>query len=172
MTEPPPLPDGLAPKVIAFCEELRGEGVAIGTSEILDAFAAVSSVPWEDRTDFREALAATLAKSQEDRRVFELIFNRFFFRAPEREALERELGEGEARFEGGDRVNLDELREIVRSAIAEGSEGAMRDLARLAVAAFGRQGQGSGVVGGTLRAWKIKGVGNHCLTIKKKGRGW
>ena len=33
--------------------------------------------------DFREALAATLAKSQEDRRVFELVFERFFFRAVE-----------------------------------------------------------------------------------------
>ena len=34
-------------------------------------------------SDFREALAATLAKSQEDRRVFELVFDRFFFRAVE-----------------------------------------------------------------------------------------
>ena len=32
-------------------------------------------------------------------------------------------------------------------AIAEGSDGEMRDAARLAIAAFGRQGEGSGVVG-------------------------
>ena len=32
-------------------------------------------------------LAATIAKSQEDRRVFELLFERFFFRAAEAEAL-------------------------------------------------------------------------------------
>lgn len=147
MADPPPLPDGLAPKILAFCEELRKEGVAVGTSEILDGFAAISAVPWEDRTDFREALAATLAKSQDDRRIFELIFDRFFFRAPEREALERGVSEGEHRFEGGDRLDLDELAEIVRRAIADGSEAEMRDLARLAVAAFGRQGQGSGVVG-------------------------
>ena len=31
-----------------FCEELRGEGVAVGTSEILDAFAALETVPWTD----------------------------------------------------------------------------------------------------------------------------
>ena len=147
MAEAPSLPDGLAPKVIALCEELRNEGVAIGTAEILDAFAAISAVSWEDPDDFREALAATIAKSQEDRRIFELIFDRFFFRTAEKEALERELGEGEHRFEGGDRVDLDELRELVRRAIAEGSDAEMRDLARLAVAAFGRQGQGSGVVG-------------------------
>ena len=40
-------PQGLAPRVVAFCEELRSEGVAIGTSEILDAFAALETVPWE-----------------------------------------------------------------------------------------------------------------------------
>ena len=33
--------------------------------------------------DFKEALAATLAKSPEDRRVFDLVFERFFFRAAE-----------------------------------------------------------------------------------------
>jgi uncharacterized protein len=35
------LPPGLAPRIVAFCEELRGEGVAVGTAEILDAFAAL-----------------------------------------------------------------------------------------------------------------------------------
>ena len=35
----------------------------------------------------------------------------------------------------------------MRQAIREGNDGEMRDLARLAIAAFGRQGEGSGVVG-------------------------
>ena len=43
--------------------------------------------PGPSREDFRETLAATLAKSQEDRRVFELLFDRYFFRAAEAEAL-------------------------------------------------------------------------------------
>ena len=43
----------------ALCEELRREGVGVGTSEILDAFAALEHVPWTDQSDFREALAAT-----------------------------------------------------------------------------------------------------------------
>ena len=62
--------------------------------------------PGPSRADFREALAATLAKSQEDRRVFELIFDRFFFRAAEAEALERGIRE-ERRYEGGERLDLD-----------------------------------------------------------------
>jgi uncharacterized protein len=140
------LPPGLAPRVIGFCEELRSEGVTVGTAEILDAFEALAAVPWIEPADFREALAATIAKSQEDRRVFELIFDRYFFRAAEVEALEREIRE-DRRYEGGDRLDLDQLREAIRAAIAEGSDGEMRDAARLAIAAFGRQGEGSGVVG-------------------------
>jgi hypothetical protein len=137
---------GLAPRVVEFCEELRDEGLSVGTSELLDAFAALEAVPWTEPADFREALAATVAKSQEDRRVFELVFDRYFFRAAEAEALERDVRE-EHRYEGTDRLDLDQLREAIRQAIADGGDGEMRDAARLAIAAFGRQGEGSGVVG-------------------------
>jgi uncharacterized protein len=145
--EGPALPSGLAPRLVTFCEQLRAEGVAIGTSEILDAFEALGEVSWEEPADFREALGATLAKSQEDRRVFDLIFDRWFFRAAESEALRQGIAEVEGRFGGSDRLDLDQLSDAVRDAIAEGNDGEMRDLARLAISAFGRQGEGSGVVG-------------------------
>jgi uncharacterized protein len=148
-----PGPPGLAAKVLGFCEELRREGVAVGTSEILDAFAALEQVPWTDPDDFREALAATIAKSQDDRRAFELIFERYFFRAAEAEAVQRGISEDDgsegisgADGEAASRLDLDELREQIREAMAEGDEGRLRDLARLAIAAFGRA-EGSGVVG-------------------------
>jgi uncharacterized protein with von Willebrand factor type A (vWA) domain len=140
------LPAGLAPRLVAFCDELRREGLAVGTSEILDAFAALRAVPWTEPADFREALAATVAKSQEDRHAFELLFDRFFFRAAEAEALDRGIGERN-RYSGGEQLDIEELREAVRQAIVEGKDGEMRDLARLAIAAFGRRGEGSGVVG-------------------------
>src|ERR687888_94020 len=142
---PSPPAGGFAGKGLAFAEELRRGGVAVGTSELLDAFAALEEVRWTRLADVREALAATLAKSQEDRRVFELIFDRFFFRAVEREAVQRGLRE--ERFGGGERMDIDELRERIREAIRHGSDGEMRDMARLAIAAFGRQGEGSGVIG-------------------------
>jgi uncharacterized protein with von Willebrand factor type A (vWA) domain len=147
VSDPERLPPGLAPRVVAFCEELRGEGLAVGTSEILDAFEALGAIPWTEQEHFRETLAATVAKSQEDRRVFELLFDRFFFRAAEGEALAQGIGESEHHRGTGDALDLDELREAVREAIREGNDGEMRDLARLAIAAFGRQGEGSGVVG-------------------------
>src|SRR4051794_2430082 len=143
------LPDagspGLAPQLVRFIDELRREGVKVGSAEILDAVGALGEVSWTEREDFREALAATLAKSQEDLRVFELVFNRFFFRAVEAQAVEKGLKE--QRFSGGDRIDLDDLRAQIQQAIREGRDGDMADLARLAVAAFGGQGESSGVIG-------------------------
>src|SRR2546422_645383 len=137
---------GLAPRILEFAEQLRAEGLAIGTSELLDAFEVLGEVPWTEREDVREALAATLAKSQEDRRVFELVFERFFFRAAEEEAVRQDIRE-EGGVEGGDEINLDTLRQQIAAALRDGSHAAMRDLARLAIAAFGRQDEGSGVIG-------------------------
>ncbi len=145
-TDAPQLPTGFGPRLVAFCDELRREGLSVGTSEILDAFEALETVPWTEPADFREALATTLAKSQEERRAFDLLFDRYFFRAAEAEALVHGISEQNRR-SGGEALDLDELREAVRQAIMEGRDGDMRDLARLAIAAFGRDGEGSGVVG-------------------------
>jgi uncharacterized protein with von Willebrand factor type A (vWA) domain len=143
----PPAADFSA-QVLSFAEELRAEGLAIGTAELLDAFEALGEVPWTEREDVKEALAATLAKSQEDRRVFDLIFERFFYLAAEAEAIDREVREeGGIDASGAQLIDLDALRAQIAAALAEGNEGAMRDLARLAIAAFGRQGEGSGVIG-------------------------
>ncbi len=104
---------------------------------------------WTERAPFREALAATLAKSPDDRRVFDLVFDRFFFRAVEQQAVShevREHGEDDG-ITGGEQIDLDNLREQAIQAIRDGDESAMRDLARLAIAAFGRRGEGSGVLG-------------------------
>ena len=47
----------------------------------------------------------------------------------------------------GERIDFDALREQILEAIRDGDEAALRDLARLAIAAFGRRGEGSGVLG-------------------------
>jgi uncharacterized protein len=148
MVPPPraPEPGALDANLLRFAEELRGEGVAIGTSELLDAFAALREVPWAVQVDVKEALAATLAKSPDDRRVFELVFDRFFFRAAEAQAVARDVREGEG-LAGAEALNLDTLRQQIAAALRDGSEGALRDLARLAIAAFGERGDGSGVIG-------------------------
>ncbi|MDX6698004.1 MAG: uncharacterized protein QOE65_1401 [Solirubrobacteraceae bacterium] len=137
-----------AGQLLRFAEELRDEGLAVGTSELLDSFAALEEVSWTSREDMREALATTLAKSQEDRRVFDLLFERFFFRAAEAEALDHDVREdGGIDPNGAQLIDMDALRAQIAAAVREGNEGAMRDLARMAIAAFGRQGEGSGVIG-------------------------
>ncbi|MGI8414091.1 MAG: hypothetical protein ACR2LV_10345 [Solirubrobacteraceae bacterium] len=138
-------PAGFAGQLVAFAQELREERVAVGTSEMLDAFAALEQVSWTGETDFKAALSATLAKSPEDRRVFELVFERFFFRAAEAAASRHRIGEG-ARGQAAHEIDLDELRRQIAAALRDGSGVAMGDLARLAIAAFGR-GEGSGVLG-------------------------
>src|SRR3954454_18079483 len=107
-------PAGMAPRLLEVADELRGEGVAGGTSELLAAFEALDAVSWTSREDFREALAATLAKSQEDRHVLDVLFDRFFFTAVEREALEQNLAE--ERFRGGEQLVLAALRARQREA--------------------------------------------------------
>ena len=140
--------DGLPARILELGEELRREGVAVGTSELLDAFAVLGEISWRTQEDFREALAATLAKSQEDRRIFELVFERFFFRAVEvaaaREGVREEDAGGIAQFS---EEELDALRAQIAAALRQGNEAAMRDLARMAIAAFARQQEGSGVIG-------------------------
>ncbi len=139
-------PGGFEGQVLAFGEELRDEGMALGTAELLDAFAALEQIEWTDRADFKEALAATLAKSPDDRRTFELVFERFFFRAAEAEAARQKVSETPSGQGQSFDVDLDALRQQIAAALREGSDASLRDLARLAIAAFGR-GEGSGVLG-------------------------
>ncbi|MGA7704448.1 MAG: hypothetical protein WB998_06075, partial [Solirubrobacteraceae bacterium] len=144
-------PEGMAARVLELGEQLRAEGVAVGTSELLDAFAVLREIPWTSQGEFREALAATLAKSQEDRRTYELVFDRFFFRAVEIESVRQGVKEktGSSAFDLSDlsENELDALRRQIAEALREGAEGAMRDLARMAIATFGQAEQGSGVIG-------------------------
>jgi uncharacterized protein with von Willebrand factor type A (vWA) domain len=141
---------GFDANLLAFTRELRAEGIKAGTAELLDATKALGKVHWSQRSQVHGALSATLAKSPEDRKIFDLVFDRFFFRAAEQAELDREdkstqrpkFGEGQA-----DRIDLDELRDRIAQAIRDGNSGSMRDLARLAVAAFGQSESGTGVVG-------------------------
>src|ERR1039458_7744407 len=141
-------PEGLPARILELGEELRREGVAVGTSELLDAFEVLREISWTSQEDFREALAATLAKSQEDRRIFELVFDRFFFRAVELAAAREGVREEDQASLGElSEEELDALRAQIAAALKDGSEGAMRDLARMAIAAFARRQEGSGVIG-------------------------
>jgi uncharacterized protein with von Willebrand factor type A (vWA) domain len=141
-------PGGFDGHLLGFAEELRQEGMALGTSELLDTFEALRHISWTRQADFKGAMAATLAKSPEDGRIFELVFERFFFRAAEAEASRQNIAESAAGQGAGSdlELDLDALRQQIAAALQEGSDAQLGDLARLAIAAFGR-GEGSGVLG-------------------------
>jgi uncharacterized protein len=145
---PDKAPGGFEGQILTFAEDLREEGVALGTSEMLDAFEALTHISWTQPEDFKEALAATIAKSPEDRRIFELVFDRFFFRAAEAEATRQNISESQAGHGQAQQseIDVETLRQQIAQALQQGDEAALRDLARLAIAAFGR-GEGSGVLG-------------------------
>src|SRR5690349_19023201 len=133
---PDPAPGGFEGQLLTFAEDLRQEGVALGTSEMLDAFAALNHVPWTEPEDYREALAATIARSPEDRRIFELVFDRFFFRAAEAEAARQGVSEAQTPGNGSaaqQDINLETLRQQIAQALQDGDDAALRDLARLAI---------------------------------------
>ncbi len=150
--------------LVDFARELREEEMSVGTSELLDAFAALEFVNWNDQREFRDALASTIAKSQPDRELFNAVFERYFFRATEAEAAkqyaqsagdnehpdgqqqdggEMQPGEGE-----GEELQIDTeaLREAIMQALENGDEDALRDLARLAIQTLAG-GPSSGVIG-------------------------
>ena len=70
---------------------------------------------------------------------------------------------------GGERIELDNLREQLLQAIRDGDEAAMRDLARLAIAAFGRRGEGSGVLGVDVQ--RIRRALGPALGARRAGAG-
>lgn len=61
-----------------FLRALRGSGLESGLSERLDAYQAAVLVGPDDRGRLREALGATLAKTAEQRALFDQVFERFF----------------------------------------------------------------------------------------------
>jgi uncharacterized protein with von Willebrand factor type A (vWA) domain len=167
----------LPAELLALARELRAEGIAVGTSELLDAFAALGQIAWEHERDFRNALAATLAKSQEDRATFDLVYERFILRRTALAASRRDPSAPELRAEGAPAPDQERKRTVLEqlfaaqelgeqelqalrsalvralSAVADQGEGAeqqLADLARYTLLALG-SGAGSGVLGVDLQ---------------------
>ena len=143
-------PPGIAARLVEFCEELRSRGRRRGTSELLDGFAVLDAgrvdgaggLPGGAVGDAREVAGGPADLRARLRPLL----------LPRRRGGGRRGGVKESDGSTGsgsdfDEMNLDTLRQQIAAALRDGSEAALRDLARLAIAAFGRQGEGSGVIG-------------------------
>lgn len=122
-------------RLVGFTRALRGHGVVVGTSEIVDAGAAVHVLGLEDRERFREGLAAALLRRAGQRQVFDDLFDVWFPAAlGAREGIESEAPPATV---ADRRARAAELRDDLARALALGDQRALEDLAARVVAELG-----------------------------------
>ena len=137
---------GLVDRHISFLEALRAAGLSVSLAEDLDAIAALSALPWDDRATIQAGYAATLVKKQTQRPTFDALFDVYF---------PRMVGDGVAgrrdddAADGAVRDNaaaLAAFRDELADALVEGDEQAMLELAAEMIARFGAMpGRGPGL---------------------------
>ncbi|WP_410570206.1 vWA domain-containing protein [Amycolatopsis sp. cmx-4-61] len=128
---------GLPERLAEFVKALRAQGIPAGPSETVDAAAALEVLGLDDRALVREGLAAALVRRGGQRAVFDAAFDLYFpagVGAPERAREEPST--------------LEELREELAAALADGDRQALSQLAGLAVDLLGQYGSASGPGGG------------------------
>lgn len=84
-----------AKRIVEFCHVLRGLGVRVSTSEMLDSAEALLLEDWADPQHIKAALQATLIKRQEDIPVFRQAFAAFFLESKQQPSPAREQISGQ-----------------------------------------------------------------------------
>ncbi|HET7481993.1 MAG TPA: hypothetical protein VFK89_03960, partial [Actinomycetota bacterium] len=116
-------------RFLEFSDALRSAGVPVSTSEQTDAITAIRHVDPSHRGSFKAAVAAAMIKSESHRPQFDALFDLYFGTVPS-EAPHHQPDDT-----GRDRNEL--VRDLV-DALFAGDAVALGELAREAVARFGR----------------------------------
>jgi uncharacterized protein len=163
------LATGLFGTFAEFVDELRGAGVPVSTTEVLDATEALRHLPLEDREALKLGLAAALVKEEGHWRTYETLFELYFSLrghglAELSGAPVGELGEADNETE----LSASELAELAYKALMDGDPELMAALARAAVSRFagmepGRPVGGSYYVFKTLRQLQADALLNRLL---------
>ncbi len=157
-----------------FVTELRAAGLPVSLTEHLDAARAVQQIPLEDREALKYALAATLVKSSDHWRAFEIAFEVYFASRKAAPGEELEDGAGEVGGEppegtadrgpegrggqgrgggGGEQLTAEELAELLYRAMLSGDAGMRSVVARQAVTRYAGMEPGR-PVGGTYYLYR------------------
>ncbi len=128
------LATGLLDRFAGFVAELRGAGIPVSTTEVVDAMEALRYLPLEDRPALKLGLAAALVKQDGHRRMFDTMFELYF-------SLHYQGGEGRADGPSGpgtgtEGLTASELAELAYEALMGGDAELMSALARGAVERF------------------------------------
>ena len=121
-------PADLAERLVEFVDALRSKGIPTGTSETVDAAAVMAALGFDDRLRLREGLASALVRRGGQRDVFDMTFDLYFPAA---------IGTGTVDVEI-DPESVEDLRDLLLMAIAEGDLRMLRQLAELAVETLGQ----------------------------------
>ncbi len=128
------LATGLLDRFAGFVAELRGAGIPVSTTEVVDAMEALRYLPLEDRPALKLGLAAALVKQDGHWRMFDTMFELYF-------SLHYQGGEGCADGPSGpgtgtEGLTASELAELAYEALMGGDAELMSALARGAVERF------------------------------------
>lgn len=122
-------------RLVGFARALRGHGVVVGTSEVVDAGLAAQVLGLDDRERLREGLAAALLRRAGQRQVFDDLYDVWFPAAlGDRDGVAAEAPP--ATLEDR-RARAAELRDDLARALAAGDERALDELAVRVVAELG-----------------------------------
>jgi uncharacterized protein with von Willebrand factor type A (vWA) domain len=121
----------LLDRVLDFTHALREAGIPVSISETIDSLKALEHVPFENRSAFRAAFAATMVKSDAHVPAFDTLFDLYFGTGRGPSALTHDEPEP---------IGRDAVTDMVFQALLSGDEDAMGQAARRAVAELGRLG--------------------------------
>jgi len=125
-----PAAEDLTARLVAFVGALRTKGIPAGTSETVDAAAVIDVLGLQDRDLLREGLAAALVRRGGQRDVFDMTFDLFFPAG---------VGVSEAVLDAAD-VDLEDLRDLLAMALADGDLRTLEQIAEMAVDLLGEVG--------------------------------
>lgn len=122
--------DDLTGRLVEFVSALRSKGIPAGTSETVDAAAVIDVLGLDDRELLREGLAAALVRRGGQRDVFDMTFDLFFPAG---------VGASQSVLDSDD-FDLDDLRDLLAMALADGDLRTLEQLADMAVELLGEVG--------------------------------
>jgi len=169
-----PWPAVVTAPVQALAARLRTAGLAVSTSEVLDAVAAVARVDVTRRGQVRAALHATLVKDPAHEPAFTRGFDTVFPRPPPR-SPDPTAGPAPGPGSGGtagEPTDPDQPARLAR-ALQEDDDDTLRELLRAAVARFAGTDQGRSVAHHTrrtLRQLDLTSVFRHLLAQRQGER--
>ncbi len=135
--------EALPERLVAFVGALRSKGIPAGTSETVDAAAVIDVLGLHDRTLLREGLASALVRRGGQRDVFDMTFDLFF---PAGIGASQSVQDAQHDHDGA--IDLDDLRDLLAMALADGDLRTLEQLAELAVEALGEVGTPDTATGG------------------------